>query len=88
MGRCKAAKGEDDGSVLLYVTEAETRRQRRRCLFGRDWFKVKINGQMQGRQGRGRRERTFVRDLVREPMATPQMPVYFNFKRMTWAVAA
>ena len=34
MGRCKAAKGEDDGSVLLYVTEAETRRQRRRCSFG------------------------------------------------------
>ncbi len=28
--RCKAAKGEDDGSVLLYVTKSETRRQRRR----------------------------------------------------------
>ena len=30
---------------------------------------------MQGRQGRGRRERTFVRDRGREPQATPQMPV-------------
>ena len=28
--RCKAAEGEDDGSVLLYVTESETRWQRRR----------------------------------------------------------
>ena len=46
-----------------------------RCPFGRDWFKVKINGQMQGRQGRGRRERTFVRDRGRDPQATPQMPV-------------
>ena len=45
-----------------------------RCPFGRDWFKVKINGQMQGRQGRGRRERTFVRDRGRDPQ-TLQMPV-------------
>ena len=70
----------------LYLRGLE--RRLGRCPFGRDWFKVKINGQMQGRQGRGRRERTFVRDRGRDPQATPQMPVYFNFKRMTWAVAA
>ena len=34
------------------------------------------NGKIQDRQGRGRRERTSVRDRVQDPKATPQIAHY------------